>query len=376
MARVFAGELSHIDEEVLAAVQNLPDDFWVFCEFNVGRNIDWCVIKPRRDQPSTLLMAELKRVSSALDGDINGTWMKMSDTGNWEEIPPTDKDLHYYWQAVNSANTLQHWLWNQQRRYLDLTVEDRSQDEFKIWPDLLILSPPGTIHRLPQKPDSRFGQWWFSIDSWISHLEAWNPRRGLYLKEDELERLAAALHLKPIWRESEAPADAREPGIDSLDSVISAFTSLLRGFDQRLSRLEAQYAAMQHGTVGASDTGENAMGTARPHIMGPLSQAPRMPRQRALSTVSGSRSWTEEERQALTGAIVHTRTNGKSRALPTILARMNERLGYSLKDTNYNGFGSATAMFDRARADGMVLYGPYSGPNPTIYLADESVPEE
>src|SRR5947209_7190339 len=63
VARIFAGELSRIDQEVLAGVQRLPDDFWVFAEFHVGRNVDWLIIRPIPGRPSVLIMTECKRVS-------------------------------------------------------------------------------------------------------------------------------------------------------------------------------------------------------------------------------------------------------------------------------------------------------------------------
>jgi hypothetical protein len=50
---------------------------------------------------------------------------------------------------------------------------------------------------------------------------------------------------------------------------------------------------------------------------------------------------------------------------------MNDHLGYSLRETGYNGFGTAAAMFERARADGLIKYGAPSGPNPTVFLPDE-----
>jgi hypothetical protein len=60
--------------------------------------------------------------------------------------------------------------------------------------------------------------------------------------------------------------------------------------------------------------------------------------------------------------------------VPTIISYMDRLLGYRLKEVAYNGRGTATALMEQARAEGLVIFGPPSGPNATIYLPDEDVP--
>ena len=89
-----------------------------------------------------------------------------------------------------------------------------------------------------------------------------------------------------------------------------------------------------------------------------------------------NRPWTGEEQQALSRAIADVRAAGRSRTLPSVLVAMGRHLGYALQDTAYNGFGSARAMFDLGRTQGILRYGPWSGPNPTVYLPDEKLPDD
>src|SRR4051794_810557 len=119
MARIYAGELSKLDDEVLTALKRLPDDFWVFAEFNVSRNVDLFIIRPKQYEPSTLIVTELKRTTRPIRGAVDGAWERLTEAGEWEELSPSGKDLNYYWQAVNTANALADWLWNFQRLYLD-----------------------------------------------------------------------------------------------------------------------------------------------------------------------------------------------------------------------------------------------------------------
>ena len=73
-------------------------------------------------------------------------------------------------------------------------------------------------------------------------------------------------------------------------------------------------------------------------------------------------------------AVQHAQRLDKSRAIPTIVLYMEMFLGYSLKKRDYNGFHKAKNMFDQAQVEGIVKFGPYSGPNPTLYLPHEDVP--
>lgn len=243
MARIFAGELSMIDQEVFDTLKALPDDFWVFAEFNIGRNIDWFIIRP--DNPSTLILTELKRINRPLRGAVNGLWEKQDPSGDWEEMPANGSDANPYWQAVNSANALADWLWNNQQLYRE-TADIRPSAEFRVWPDLLLLSPAGIIHRLPLAPPSRYGRWWFSMDEWVRHVRGWTPRSGVALHPREVANLVEALRLTEIWSGSGEVLDepAQYPG-SAPSSEPATFSSWLQTLEQRVARLERELALLR-----------------------------------------------------------------------------------------------------------------------------------
>jgi hypothetical protein len=163
MAHIYGGDLDRIDEEVLRAVERLPDDFWVFAEFNIDRNIDWFIIRevpyPQKGtRSSTMIMTELKRESRPLRGlNMNGPWERLNDSGYWEEVHTTGPEFNHYQQTLKASDALQSWLWSNQRFYVEGGPYLRPQEDFKAWPDLLILSPPGTTHQLPIRPPTGYG---------------------------------------------------------------------------------------------------------------------------------------------------------------------------------------------------------------------------
>ncbi|MFN8534439.1 MAG: hypothetical protein U0556_12940 [Dehalococcoidia bacterium] len=337
MARVFIGDSSRIDAEVLSAVSLLPDDFWVFGEFNtVGRNVDWLVVREAPDgwpaAPSTLIVTELKRLPRAIRGrSTDEPWEIQGDDGAWQEYrPANDRDYNPYWQAVNTANALKNWLWNNQPLYSDSAVNEQ---EFAVWPDLLLLSPPGTVPSLPMRPASRFGAWWYNLDDWRGHLEAWRPKKGKPFRGDELGRLAEVLRLRPLTPLE--PVSPQPEAPVSLDGLVGS----IRALEARVKQLEDEVRLGRAATPAA---------------------APRP-----------IRPFTAEERDALVAAVNDTRMMGKSRATPTILGYLSTRLGYDLKATGYNGFGTAGRFFEQARDEGIVVFGPASGPNPTVFLPNE-----
>lgn len=251
MARIFAGELSMIDQEVFDTLKQLPDSFWVFAEINIGRNIDWFIIRP--DNPSTLILTELKRINKPLRGAVNGLWEKQSSTGEWEEVPANGTDTNPYWQAVNSANALADWLWNNQQLYRE-TAEIRPSADFRVWPDLLLLSPSGTQHRLPLAPPSRYGRWWFNVDEWMRHVRGWTPRTGVGLSHQEIRNLIDALRLTEVWagngdEPEEQPALLPVLSTQPLDTTPSneplSFASYLQNLEQRIARLESESAHLR-----------------------------------------------------------------------------------------------------------------------------------
>lgn len=200
MARVFAGELMHVEREVVERLrEELPDDFTVLAEVNVGRNVDLVIIRPNGDEPAVLIAAELKRVSRPLMGQTDGFWKELADNGDWIDVEPSNggRDVNHYWQAVHAANALKDWLWLNQRLYRDDAdpIEDAM---FGCWPDLVLMSDRELVHRLPIAPANRFGRWFFDVDTWVAHLLAWNPRKGIPLNQDEVGRLIDALGLVEV----------------------------------------------------------------------------------------------------------------------------------------------------------------------------------
>jgi hypothetical protein len=242
MAKIYAGELSMIDQEVLEALKRLPDSFWVFAEINIGRNVDWFIIRP--DNPSTLILTELKRVNRPLRGAVNGLWEKQTATGEWEEVAANGSDTNAYWQAVNSANALADWLWNNQQLYRE-TADIRPSAEFRVWPDLLLLSPPGTLHRLPLAPPSRYGRWWFNLEDWLRHVRGWTPRTGVNLTAAEVGNLVEALRLTEIWSGGDMPGEPPQPVEHQPASEPATFVSWLQTLEQRIFRLEAELAHLR-----------------------------------------------------------------------------------------------------------------------------------
>lgn len=361
MAHIFAGELSRIDAEALGAMKTLPDEFWIYAEFNgIGRNVDWFVTRAASHQPSVLMLMELKRVSRPLRGSIDSAWEIGTESGGWQEIAPSNsRDINYYWQSVNTANVLAEWLWNHQHRYRD-TADVRPQEEFKVWPDLVILSPADAGHRLPLGPPSRYGRWWYGLDEWLRHVLTWKPRSGISLTPRELTGLGEALGLELVAAQPSGPAG---PNLREPEELLS-FVGWLRSLDERMSRLEALVeanlaaSAPAHTVENGAErwTGEGGNGaTGR------------------LTPGGARRLLSDDERTALLGALAELRQRGRSRALPTVIDVLNFKLGYRLQDTNYNGYGSARFMFDQARAEQIIKFGGYSGPNPLIYAEDEDI---
>jgi hypothetical protein len=163
----------------------------------------------------------------------------LGDDGLWQEIRPTnERDINPYWQAVNTANAIKHWLWNNQPLYADPAVFANEQ-EFAVWPDLLLLGPPGVIHQLPLRPPTRFGAWWSNVDDWRRHLEVWRPKKGKPFTARELERLIDVLRLRPVPN-SDRPFESVQPPSD-LDRLAAAVQSL----QARVERLEEQIAALR-----------------------------------------------------------------------------------------------------------------------------------
>jgi hypothetical protein len=347
VARIYAGNPEKVDAEILAAIKELPDDFVAFAEFDIERNVDWFIIHLRPDDPASLIVTELKRTTKRLRGDVNGPWEESPDDQQWTPMLSSGREINPYQQVTAAANAMKEWLWVHQRFFLD-GVEERPEEAFKVWPDLLILGPTGLSPILPLRPPSRFGYWFHDIDRWLAHLRTWRSLPGgVVLGQTGIRRLVDQLRLVPIWpdpssvvQEEPAPSPPTLPppvqtpaGAPELPAILARLDAL----EQRLARLEA----------GARP--EPAAGAAAKRL-------------------------SEAERVALVGAVTTAKLTGRSRAVPTIISYMDRLLGYHLKEVGYNGRGTATALMEQARAEGIVTFGPLSGPNVTIYLPDEDVP--
>jgi hypothetical protein len=256
VARIYIGEPSKVDQEVLEKVKELPDDFWVFAEFSIGRNVDWFIVREvpeslRDSRKSTMILTEVKRLERPLRGNsIHLSWEELDSTGQWQEILCSNRlDRNYYWQAVNTANELSRWLWNNSPIFR-ANRRPTAGEEFKVWPDLLILgSRPDTPPRLPIRPETGYGQWWFAPDEWLRHIEEWFPKIGVPLTGDELTGLAEALHLEPLAQ----PVRPAPPVAPDTANVLAGFLSLVQGLVQRVETLEARAAEL-----------ERRLGPARP----------------------------------------------------------------------------------------------------------------
>lgn len=230
MPHIFAGaDRRQIDPEILEAFKDLPDDFWVFAEFTISRNIDWFIIHPHQDGTLALIVIELKRTTLPLSGDINNAWRQWTPEG-WRELALSGPYRNYYWQAVEAANKLKEWLWNNQRRFR-LGQELLNQDAFKIWPDLLILSPPGITHQLPLHPPNNFGKFLFSLPDCLRHITTWRSRQLslVPLVDEELYRLAEALGVTEIW-----------PGQVTTAPTQADLLTRVQLLEQRVQQLEAR----------------------------------------------------------------------------------------------------------------------------------------
>jgi hypothetical protein len=354
MAHVFCGDTSRVDAEVLAAVKTLPNSYWVLAEFDLSRNIDWFIIRAsQQSEPSLLILTELKRAGQALEGDINGAWSMWSpDLGRWVVYEGNEQSMNPYWQAVDTGNALKEWLWNNQTRYMERgPYGNENEESFKIWPDLLILSPPTVHHRLPFRPSNGYGRWFYDIEQWMRHIESWRPKdSNIDLRANEIQRLTEILSLTRIWPED--PAEIESDLFEPEDEDASALLG-------RIVALERRVAGLERALNGAQ----------RPASRPASHTAPTSP-----SLESVGQRWNIDLQRTMVDAIRSAAAQGKARVFPTIIEEMNLRLGFKLSDREYLGYGSATMLFNQAVVEGLIQYGPHQGPSPTVYLRDEPAP--
>jgi hypothetical protein len=232
MARFFTGDPSRIEDRLREQLETLPDDFWVLAEVTLTRNHDFIIIRPHEDAPATFINTEVKRAAGPLKGSVHSHWEMQIGGGGWQPTPggnPEDKNP--YWQAVNGANSLALWLHNNSPVFNDGDVGPWG--DVKVWPDLVLLSPPGTRHQLPLRPDSGYGLWFSDVHRWIEHVIDWKPRVGAALTHDDIQRLVDFLQLTPL-----SPARIAETRVVPAESRITALEQAVLSLQERIARLE------------------------------------------------------------------------------------------------------------------------------------------
>jgi hypothetical protein len=378
VARIFVGNRSMVDEGLLEAVKQLNDEFWVFAEFDVHRrNIDWLIIRQVPDNRpegrfSTVILTELKRTRAILDGDDNGRWRECRE-GIWSELEPSNmRDANPWRQLINTVNVFRDWMYNNQRRFL--TEGDGQlypESAVKVWPNLLILSePPDLVHRLPLKPQNGYGAYHFELDEWIRRAYGWTPRDGLRLTASELTDLAHALGLTPVTYEQNSVRTFKEPfPVEDELTDIPAFSGSLdwidglsvwaTGIEQRVRRLEERLNVV----LEVPESPPSVKKPVRPSA--PVANTPDRPLE-------------ELERELIVNAMTTLKTTGKNRDFPSVFAEMHRVIGGpTFKSRNFNGYGSAMAMMQRAAAEGLVRFGPLDGNGvPMLFMPDEVDREE
>jgi hypothetical protein len=230
-----------------------------------------------------------------------------------------------------------------------------------VWPDLLLLSPLGTRHQLPIRPDTGYGAWWYDARRWVEHVRAWKPTVGPILRDEHIQRVVSYLELTPVTESAAVPISVQsedrvvdlEEGLEQM-AVIEA---LLRQMNGRLARLETLVESLNGRVTALADgAGRGVSRTASQPLELPAAIA---------------RPLSPQERDAIVAAVNAVRVRGKSRALPSVVGELSILLNENLKETSYRGFGSAGALFRRAEQEGLIAFGALAGPNPTIWLPEE-----
>jgi hypothetical protein len=265
MARVFVGDKAKVNPDVLEAVKDLPNDFWVVLEFSVSRrNIDVLIVRPVAEGPATLIVTEVKRAARPLRGTFNGPWEQIDDLGTTPferadyAFDSKQRDTNPYWQAVETANTLGEWLKTNEPVFA--AGETGVWTDVKPWPDVLIISPPGVRHQLPLRPETGFGRWFFNIDDWIRHLETWRQTRGPVLTERDIAAVVNFLQLEQVAggsaRAITAEPHTPEPLVRTGADRVSALETRVVQLDARVKELEAVIESLRGALTAAAATAE------------------------------------------------------------------------------------------------------------------------
>lgn len=371
MAHLYVGNPARLDPTLRLALATLPDDYWVFAEFSIDRNIDCFICRaaePDAPYTSTLIALELKCLAQPVRGDVDGPWDRRDDSGAWVPLPPaTARAINPYRQAVDAAEAVTAYLWNQQPRYRQGATLPRQA--YRVWPDLLLLSPEGVMHQLPLRPRTGYGLWYTRLDPWLAHVQAWTSRAEVRLSPAELTALAALLGLQKVQSAPQL-TPSRNDSLTPLGAELVAFAQRLTALEQRLAAFEGRSlapatAAPQPRPVDATTAPVRQSGATLLPFRPPTRSAPAST---ARTMPTADRALTDPERLALVTALTSLTAPA---VVPAVVDAMNGVLGYCLKERAYNGFGSATALLARARAEGLVTDGPPHGTQATVALTPQ-----
>ncbi|CAN5582628.1 hypothetical protein BH09CHL1_BH09CHL1_26600 [soil metagenome] len=373
MARIFAGNEALVDPDVLEAVKRLSNDFFVFAEFDIDRrNIDWLIIRiasgTREDLlSSAAILTEMKRISAPITGTVQDEWKVERIDGTVETVG-AGQEKDPYWQAVAAANALRSWLWNHHKLFCDDGADagELQESNFSVWPDVLILPRRDQVieHRLPVRPTNGFGMWWFELDRWLQHVTTWRPNqrdRTRRFTERELVRLAELLDTHEIHRgEATAPEVIRQVanGHHDLEASFNPMIAYLRRLESQISELRQRVSQLEAAAT-------------HPSIEIVVPEAPDNAR-------NGSTTFLPREHAAIVSGTARAfAMSGRRAVFPAVLKDVERQLGVSLKQSQYQGFGSARAYFDQARDQRLIEYGPLDESGaPTILPVDDATVEE
>jgi hypothetical protein len=381
MARIFAGNDALVDPDVLEAVKRLSNDFFVFAEFDIDRrNIDWLIIRVAtgaREDPlsSAAILTELKRTSSSITGTVQDEWKVERLDGTIEAVG-AGQEKNPYWQAVAAANALRSWLWNHHKLFCDETADagEMLEANFSVWPDVLILPrhDQAIDHRLPVRPTNGFGMWWFDLDRWVQHVTTWRPNqrdRTRRFSERELLRLAELLDTHEIHHgEATAPETSRPSsnGHQDLEASFNPMIAYLRRLESQLAELRQRVSELEARASAAEATGGTRQSSIEIIASEPVEPAR-----------SGARAVLPPEHAAIVAGTARAfAMSGRRAVFPAVLKDVERQLGVSLKQSQYQGFGSARAYFDQARDQGLIGYGPPDESGAPTILPVEDTPAQ
>ncbi|MGH2548098.1 MAG: hypothetical protein ACRDHN_01830 [Thermomicrobiales bacterium] len=383
MARIFAGNEALVDPDVLEAVKRLSNDFFVFAEFDIDRrNIDWLIIRiatgTREDLlSSAAILTEMKRISAPITGTVQDEWKVERIDGTVEAVG-AGQEKNPYWQAVAAANALRSWLWNHHKLFCDDGADagELQESNFSVWPDVLILPRRDQVieHRLPVRPTNGFGMWWFELDRWLQHVTTWRPNqrdRTRRFSERELVRLAELLDTHEIHRgEATVPEAPRQVanGHHDLEASFNPMLAYLRRLESQIAELRQRVSHLEARGIPAEPL--DAV-VPHPSIEIVVQDAPDVGR------VGSAALLPREHAAIVSGTARAFAMSGRRAVFPAVLKDVERQLGVSLKQSQYQGFGSARAYFDQAREQRLIEYGPLdeSGAPTILPIADAAVEE-